>query len=378
MMQKAIIHYIGCELVEGGFVRNDDWVREHVSAAASLFTDQNLKIAAGVIAAINERAIDYIRQCPALVLALLVFRHQSRNTSGTRYLSPLSFSDVRKDLAALACDFLAPGPKLKQVMAEIGLCPAQRAIHGYALTHDLDCWQALRLMPGLKPSVLAQAIPEHIFDQITWMRDLEAWVGTFERLSCDAGWQFEWAVRNLGDRFRQAKHSANVGREVSADTLADYIAQGENADKFNPAWDRTRFAQVVLDWHHELQSLNAEKREAKRQGRNWEEPCDYGSLPISVDIDGLSFVALRSGKELFEEGRKMRHCVSSYTRDVMKGDCRIYGVRSGMARLATLEIRQIEGAWSNVQFKGKCNARPEEPGWQAAEKFLHIINGGAA
>lgn len=378
MMQHTLMHYIGGDLVAGGFVRNEDWVPQHVAQASALFQDDDLKIAAGVIAAVDPHALDYIRQCPALVLAMLVFRHQSDLKSAGNYLPPSGLIDVRRQLAALAVNSFSRFPKLKHLIAEFGLCQAQRSIHGYALSRDMECWHVLRNMRAVPPSVLAQAIPEHVFDQIGWMRDLSQWVWTLQRRADDGSIHFEWAVRNLGDRYRALGHSSSHARQVAVDALADYLADGDNGEQFNPAWDRTKLAQVVNDWHDELRALNAEKGAAKRAGKHWDEPCDYGDLPIEVQINGLTFVALRSGKDLFVEGRSMRHCVSTYTRDVMKGNCRIYGLRNGDQRLATLEIRQVEGAWAGVQFKGKCNAEPAKPGWEAADAFLRIINGVGA
>lgn len=53
----------------------------------------------------------------------------------------------------------------------------------------------------------------------------------------------------------------------------------------------------------------------------------------------FTLVPLVTAQELAEEGEAMNHCVATYASAVAQGHCRIYSVRRGNRRLATLELR---------------------------------------
>ncbi|MGI9423254.1 MAG: PcfJ domain-containing protein [Hyphomicrobiaceae bacterium] len=52
-----------------------------------------------------------------------------------------------------------------------------------------------------------------------------------------------------------------------------------------------------------------------------------------------NLVPLVTSRELIEEGEAMDHCVATYASAVAQGQCRIYSVRRGGRRIATLELR---------------------------------------
>ena len=54
---------------------------------------------------------------------------------------------------------------------------------------------------------------------------------------------------------------------------------------------------------------------------------------------GFNLVELTSARDLVEEGDAMNHCVATYASDVAQGQCRIYSVRRGNRRIATLELQ---------------------------------------
>lgn len=107
-------------------------------------------------------------------------------------------------------------------------------------------------------------------------------------------------------------------------------------------------------WHVEL---------AAEKDRAFIEPW----APILTEplaSDGLSVVELKNGRELFEEGKAMHHCVSSYAGDCRSGVCRVYSIRdeTGVS-LATMEARlesdpsapeEPPTVWC-AQLRGPCN-----------------------
>ncbi len=74
---------------------------------------------------------------------------------------------------------------------------------------------------------------------------------------------------------------------------------------------------------------------------------------------GMRMVALRSGPQLREEGNVMDHCVGTYAHLVAAGECQIFSVRNGDARLATMEIRRHgqHKKYNIVQLQGPGNRR---------------------
>ena len=78
----------------------------------------------------------------------------------------------------------------------------------------------------------------------------------------------------------------------------------------------------------------------KRSGSRYKIPAPW--LPTG-HANGFSIVPLDSAKELWTEGRAMRHCVASYDQRVAKGVCYIYSVRQGDERIATVELVRVNG-----------------------------------
>ena len=86
-------------------------------------------------------------------------------------------------------------------------------------------------------------------------------------------------------------------------------------------------------------------------------PIDYSRLPASAAIEGFQIVKLDTPEALIVEGRRMRHCVASYIRDVVGGRCSIYSIRTEERRIATLEMDAKTG--EVLQLKGYANSRPK-------------------
>jgi hypothetical protein len=123
-------------------------------------------------------------------------------------------------------------------------------------------------------------------------------------------------------------------------------------------------------WHVEQQKQEFEK--TGRGDQTWE-----SALPEHAD-GRFSATPLASSRELFDEGRAMRHCVFSYADRCLSGQDRIVSIRSGEKRVATLELVALDAkgreislavdgsnaheahAWRAVQNQGPCNARIED------------------
>lgn len=104
--------------------------------------------------------------------------------------------------------------------------------------------------------------------------------------------------------------------------------------------------------------VSSEQRFFERNGVRFEEDISYDGFAVSAAEGEYSFVALRSGAALYEDGRAMHHCVGSYSPDVIARKSRIYSVRHNGKRVATIEFRRSrKSAWAVAQICGPCNAR---------------------
>ena len=86
-------------------------------------------------------------------------------------------------------------------------------------------------------------------------------------------------------------------------------------------------------------------------------------------INGYAFHVPRKVAELIYEGKKLHHCVSSYTDKHFKGDTLIVFVRlSNQPKkpLYTLEVRQGKIA----QFRGKYNQDVPAEVWDIAKEWM--------
>ena len=96
-----------------------------------------------------------------------------------------------------------------------------------------------------------------------------------------------------------------------------------------------------------------------RRQRSENESIAWDSLtgPSANPQTGFSSIPLTDGGMLWDEGKAMHHCVSSYANKCQKGHSRIFGILKDGERFGTLELQLGDsGEWRNVQFNGKCNA----------------------
>lgn len=94
-----------------------------------------------------------------------------------------------------------------------------------------------------------------------------------------------------------------------------------------------------------------------------------------------NLVPLVTSRELIEEGEAMDHCVATYASAVAQGQCRIYSVRRGGRRIATLELRWLNQRRDQpeiCQLLGPSNACVDRDVYLAVRDWLsqnqHLIS----
>jgi hypothetical protein len=245
-------------------------------------------------------------------------------------------------------------------------------------------WKAIKQFKKVNPSSIAQMIPADPLDQTNWLGRLFAFDEhlrrrTFHDQEREASWNqwlpkmFEWAAWNLGEQWK------NIFPNYSVSEIVDYLVA--NPERFNTRWTVHRMVDEAKAWHVRVATMNASEKFTAEFHVPWDTQIDYSPLPNEARIEDLTFTALRSAKDLFDEGREMHHCVGDYARDVMHGGSRIYTVTvtETKKRLATVEFtakrnKDRKDLWIIAQCKGPCNEDPHKDVGLATAKLLTRIN----
>jgi len=91
-------------------------------------------------------------------------------------------------------------------------------------------------------------------------------------------------------------------------------------------------------------------------------PMALRELTETLNGGEWSATALNTGARLFEEGKQMHHCVSSYAEQCAAATHRIYSIKKNGERVSTLCLEpQLDGeghftGWKNTQNRCACNA----------------------
>lgn len=150
-------------------------------------------------------------------------------------------------------------------------------------------------------------------------------------------------------------------------------------------------AALALDWlRHERVTLDTNQRRASwanwmARQEEWHErvaaqtafngkPRRWHSLVSEFEQGGFTVVPLTDSVQLHEEGRRMHHCVSTYANRCADGDSRVFSLRRGTSRVATLELaRESKGksvSWRINQVRGHCNSAVSASVTKLAQEVL--------
>lgn len=334
------------------------WEADAVVRARQLYPNQGVERLAALMARTHRYAIQYLEQCPALIVfapwGVIPRRQAERVVVANRFGSAVH-----------------RGLKLRDMMAEFN-GPAQvRGLKGVGCIPSN--FQTILALRQIAPSTLAQAIPPKSGDQLSWLRFLRSWKHLNDhRFAGDetkrrASW--EWAAKSASVAIRDGMKSP----EDHIQQIMDMLMIGKVP--LNPEWTLRGAIAATERWHADLAKEKSEKDFLAQQGFGFDDLRDYAPLPETRIESGYEFTALRSGRALFIEGKSMHHCVSSYVRHVMLGGTRIYSIRNGQGdRVATMELHPRGEVFVVAQLKGPCNRRPLKAVQLAAENFLHSVN----
>lgn len=333
---------------------DDSWFERTVERAHAIYPNEGVRPTAQLMARTGRYAVDYLEQAPA-ILAFVTLGHLPHSYADRSFIAQRFGSAVHR------------GPRLKEMMAEFHApLPLRKLTGSVVIPSNLTTIVALRNVP---PSVLSQAIPEPKL-QLKWMRSLREWRSESGRMPyfIEMSEAWNWAVVAISNALRDGV--PNVDRRIR--DLHDFFARG--GPKLNPDWTFRSALAAAERWHAELAAKADHEKFLSQHGFRFDQERDYSPLPSVLTVDGYTFTALKSGLELFIEGRAMRHCVASYVREVMLGGTRIYSVKRGEDRIATMELRPLGERFILSQLKGPCNSHPKKEIREAAALFLGKAN----
>lgn len=306
--------------------------------ARALYPNMGMHSNAEFIVALHPRAIDYLEQAPILAAGFGVRR---ASKADRLYVASRIGGPIQR------------GERLRNVMAAIGLPTPLRKLCGYAVVPYVT--KFVRELNDLSPSTLSQCIPDGPGPQRQWMKSLQDYRRRMEFRHRPPRLGFHWIARH-----------AHLCERGQSEDIADFIAM--NADADYERWSLLRMNNEVQLWHDRL----AADASVKGLGMSIRPDTliDLSDWPDHVETDHFEFFKLSTPSMIMEEGRKMRHCVASYIRTVLDGQCHLYSMRAEMRRVATVEI--VGG--NVVQIKGFANKIAAQSAVDAAKRFARDHN----
>ena len=334
-----------------------DWQAEAKAAVMKAVPNQGFQRIALRMALCTERAAEYLLQAPALVMAASYGRNDHDRAAANIIVGTFGERCHRQ-------------PKLRALLEEYRLAYGFRALRGVAIAPSRSlCVFTLSQSRDLHPSALAQAIPKKPIDQLRWLGAIMDWGGRMAGHNRAFSAGLSWAAVAAGT-------AVSRGERTDLTDIADFYVSDPSC--FSVKWSLDEARSATERWHRRIGKEMNEEKFYQQFGRGYSETIDYDPLPLGVTIGELHFVALDTGEELYAEGRMMHHCVGTYTQAVLNGAARIYSIRAGDRRLATLELGRghtfAGDPFVGRQLKGPCNSAVSKVVREAARTFVESIN----
>lgn len=322
-----------------------------VDEAKALYSNRALVDTAAAVIYKNDRALEYLKTAPVLILGL---------SYGKTFKRSVEFGQV----AGMFRNKVERGPKLRDLMDGYGIAPQMRKISGKALSPNK--YDIIRkLTEYVNPSALSQAIPEKSYHQHLWLYACDRWwkrhVQTLAQRANPKAPNFEWAASRL-NRF------TDQGQLSVVTDLMDFCRHPEV--RFDEKWTFDQAIEAMHRWHELLGKMDASQKFKASHGIEYEEEFHYKDFADATELSGLKFIALNSGMRLHAEGRAMHHCVSTYTGPCIQGRYAIFSILGKKdKRLGTLGYRREGDWWIFDQLKGPCNRVVDRYVADAVTKF---------
>lgn len=149
------------------------------------------------------------------------------------------------------------------------------------------------------------------------------------------------------------KRKLKMGDFGQYNLIFDWLQNVPNASTKGATWASLMRKQHV--WHMEYARQEMERRKEAGGCLGW---VPYVQHLVQGSLEAVS---LNTSDELWEEGTAMSHCVGGYDQGCHSNQSRIYSIRRGDERVATLEIRKVNGKLTIGQLYAYGNRVVKDP-----------------
>ena len=210
-------------------------------------------------------------------------------------------------------------------------------------------------------------------DIIRLARTAWGWNAQPENLRRMLGLLFQENVR-IGHRTREERYQQLFQQVILIRDAFRNLPQGPEirATTWSGLLRRAR------EWHRNAaRDLRKDAWEKTIQAQGGCYPAWNSLIPSPGELQGLKIRHLGSQKELFQEARRMEHCVHTYTRQCCSGQSRIFSLEKDGRPIATGEIARTsqdrgQGEWQTAQVQGFRNHPPPQEARDAVEELARL------
>ena len=156
--------------------------------------------------------------------------------------------------------------------------------------------------------------------------------------------------------------------------LADYVAATSAAGEELTATTAGGLRKRSERWHRTINQERADEDWRRIILRRNAMYLEWNSLVDSVRAGDHTAVAVTSEKGLYEESKRLRHCIVNYGDQCAKGTTRIFAIRGENGDGATTQLELVDSTWIAIQTRGEGNRQPTAPEENAAQRAAEAYN----
>lgn len=314
------------------------------------FSNAGLARAEAMFVGAHPRAAQYLEQAPVLVMWAYPWAAQGEQSGET----------FAKTWIADLCE---RGVGLKYFLRAAGYSAPMRQLHSSVILPSRA--PVYRMLARMEPTEFARIAPPTAKAQRKWLNALHEWLSCWRSHSAsglrDTDALFRWAAINL--------HSTPP---AAVRDLCDF----QKNSAFNCEWGLRRAAEEMAAWHSRI-TLASQMRGLPVGP---DDQIDFGGHADRFEVEPYVLTALRTPRQIAEEGSAMRHCVATYIKHVFDGSSHIVSITKDGKRVATLELggpRAGAKRWAVLQLKGPRNSPPSATVDSLAAVFSEVMRNPA-
>jgi hypothetical protein len=116
------------------------------------------------------------------------------------------------------------------------------------------------------------------------------------------------------------------------------------------------FHRAINEWHNRVQFI----QDYDCRGLRWKVSKEHLDLYFDFEKGSYRCLQIKNGRELFQEGEVLHHCVATYYRSLLAGSCRIWSLQQKKADefLHFITIEESDGVV--IQARKKDNKLPNK------------------